>query len=48
MQKLGGSGTGAGLEPAPTDLRHGVLYQPITPEFVITSKFQRVVGKFMK
>jgi hypothetical protein len=30
--KLGEPGTGAGLEPAPTDLRHSVLYQPITPQ----------------
>ncbi len=38
--KFGGSVTaGAGLEPAPTDLRHSVLYQPITPKFVITSNF---------
>jgi len=24
-------GTRAGLEPAPTDLRHSLLYRPITP-----------------
>ncbi len=33
--KLGISGTGAGLEPAPTDLSNSVIYQQITPKFVI-------------